>query len=94
MRVSRRTVLALGGSLAALLSGIALWRSRSPAGAAPSDAAHRAMERVVDHNGWMLTAADKKKILGSQPSAPATPPSDGGVKTLPPRDADSDADAP
>jgi hypothetical protein len=52
------------------------------------------MERVVDHNGWMLTAADKKKILGSQPSAPATPPSDGGVKTLPPRDADSDADAP
>jgi hypothetical protein len=23
------------------------------------------MERVVDHNGWMLTAADKKKILDS-----------------------------
>jgi hypothetical protein len=65
MRVSRRTVLALGGSLAALLSGTALWRSRSPAGGAPAGAANRAMERVVDHNGWMLTAADKKKILAS-----------------------------
>ena len=64
MRVSRRTVLALGGSLAALLSGTALWRSRSPAGDAPSGA-HRPMERVVDHNGWVLTAADKKKILAS-----------------------------
>jgi hypothetical protein len=65
MRVSRRAVLAWGGSLAALLSGTALWRSRSPAAGAPPGAAHRAMERVVDHNGWMLTAADKKKILAS-----------------------------
>jgi hypothetical protein len=94
MRVSRRTVLALGGSLAALLSGTALWRSRSPAGAAPSGAAGRAIERVVDHNGWILTAADKKKILGSQLSAPAAPSSDSGAKAPPPRDADSDADAP
>ena len=82
MRMSRRTVLAMGGSLVALLSGAALWKAQSTRSVPPSGGPRRAIERVVDHRGWMLTAADKKK-LESQPSAAA-----------PPSNADAHADAP
>jgi hypothetical protein len=83
MRVSRRTVLALGGSLVALLSGAALWKTQSTRSAAISGGSLRAMERVVDHKGWMLTAADKKKLEG-RPTEAATPSSN----------ADAHADTP
>jgi hypothetical protein len=46
------------------------------------------MERLVDHRGWMLTAADKKKILEGQPAAPSP---DRGAEAPPPRDADAGA---
>lgn len=62
MRVSRRSVLAIGGSLVALLSGAAVWKTRSNAGVMRSTVAPQAMAQAVDYNGWMLTAADKKKM--------------------------------
>jgi hypothetical protein len=30
-------------------------------------------DRYVDHNGWMLTAADKKKVIEQQLVAPPAP---------------------
>lgn len=62
MRVSRRSVLAIGGSLVALLSGAAVWKTRSSPGVQRSTADRQSMEQAVDYNGWMLTAADKKKM--------------------------------
>jgi hypothetical protein len=94
MRVSRRTVLTFGGSVVALLSGAALWKAQSVGPSPPSGGSRETMERLVDHRGWMLTAADKKKILERQPTAPAAPSSDRGVEAPPPRDADRAADAP
>lgn len=65
MRVTRRTILALGGSLVALASGTAVWKSRSRSVARPGAAPETGV-RVVDHKGWMLTAADKEKLLGTR----------------------------
>ena len=62
MRVSRRSVLAIGGGLVAVLSGAAVWKTRSNAGVMRSTVGRPAMEQAVDYNGWMLTAADKKKM--------------------------------
>jgi hypothetical protein len=74
MRMSRRTILALGGSLVALASGTAVWKSRWRSGGL-SGASPGTTVRVVDHKGWMLTVADKEKILekrdaDSDPAAP------------------------
>jgi hypothetical protein len=80
MQVSRRTALALGGSLVALLSGAAIWKTQSTRGTSTPHGSPRAMERVVDHKGWMLTAADQKKLL-EQPAAPAVPSSNADADT-------------
>ena len=74
MRMTRRTILALGGSVVAVVSGTAVWKSRSR-NAARSGEPPETSARVVDHKGWMLTAADKEKILetrnaGSDADAP------------------------
>ena len=66
MRVSRRSVLAIGGGLAALLSGAAVWNTRSHPEVQRSIADREPMEQAVDYNGWMLTAADKKKMVDAQ----------------------------
>jgi hypothetical protein len=62
VQLSRRSVLAIGGGLVALLSGATVWKTRSDAGSMRSSVGDRAMEQTVDYNGWMLTAADKKKM--------------------------------
>jgi hypothetical protein len=62
VRVSRRSALAIGGSLVALLSGAAVWKTRSHPGVQRSTADRQSMAQAVDYNGWMLTAADKKKM--------------------------------
>ena len=72
MRVSRRTMLAVGGSLVAVLSGAAVWKSRSVTSATRPGGARHLMEQAVDYNGWMLTVADRKKLLGAESHA-ATP---------------------
>ena len=71
MRVSRRTMLAVGGGLVAALSGAAVWKTR-PVTSPTHSGARRLMEQAGDYNGWMLTAADKKKLLGAESHA-ATP---------------------
>ena len=63
--------LAIGLATAvALASGAAFWKTR------PSTRPHSAAQSphptdVVDHRGWMLTAADKKKIVEGLPGPPA-----------------------
>jgi len=71
MRVSRRQLLALGGSAVALASGAAFWKTRSSTRPHPA-AASPYPTNVVDHRGWMLTAADKKKIVEGAPAPPAS----------------------
>jgi hypothetical protein len=66
VRVSRRSVLAIGGSLVALFSGAAVWKTRSHPEVQRSTADRQPMEQAVDYNGWMLTAADKKKMVDAQ----------------------------
>ena len=70
MRLSRRQLLALGGSAVALASGAAFWKTRSSTRPHPA-AASPYPTNVVDHRGWMLTAADKKKIVESLPGPTA-----------------------
>ena len=71
MRVSRRQLLALGGSAVALASGAALWKTKSSKPRHSATASPHTTD-VVDHRGWMLTAADKKKIVEGAPAPPAS----------------------
>ena len=71
MRVSRRQLLALGGSAVALASGAALWKTKSSKPRHPAAASPHTTD-VVDHRGWMLTAEDKKKIVQGPPAPPAS----------------------
>ena len=70
MRVSRRTILAFGGSLLALFSGTAIWRSQSNRSVPPSRNGERPLH-VIDHNGWMLTASDIERLQRRASAQPA-----------------------
>jgi hypothetical protein len=72
-QVSRRAFLAASGGLVALASGAIFWRSGTPRSRARRMAGPPVSDRYVDHNGWMLTAADKKKVIEQQLVAPPAP---------------------
>ena len=66
VRLSRRAFLAAagGGGLVAAASATAIWRSRRPT--SPPHDTRKAAEPLVDQEGWIVTAADKKKVPGDQ----------------------------
>jgi hypothetical protein len=64
--VSRRAFLTAGGGLVALASAAIFWSSGASSTRARLQTDRPALDRYVDHNGWMLTAADKKKISERQ----------------------------
>ncbi len=72
-QVSRRAFLAASGGLVALASGAIFWRSGTSGSRARRMAAPPLSDRYVDHNGWMLTAADKKKVMEQPLVAPPAP---------------------
>jgi hypothetical protein len=59
-RVSRRSLFALAGSGAALLSLFAFWRPRESGVEAAR--AEPAAPPLVDHDGWILTPEDKQAL--------------------------------
>ena len=73
-QVSRRAFLAASGGLVALASGAIFWRSGTSRSRAHRMAGSPVSDRYVDHNGWMLTVADKKKVIAQQLVAPPPAP--------------------
>jgi hypothetical protein len=70
-QVSRRAFLAAGGGLLALASGVIFWRSRAFSTRTRRPSSPPRSDSYVDHKGWMLTAADKKKVSENQAVSPA-----------------------
>ena len=60
-RLSRRSLFALAGSGAAIVSIAAVWRRR-PGGAAAARPVAPPAEPVVDHDGWIVTPEDKQAL--------------------------------
>jgi hypothetical protein len=72
-QVSRRAFLAASGGLVALASGAIFWRSGTSRPRARRVAGPPVADGYVDHNGWMLTTADKKRVIEQQLVAPPAP---------------------
>ncbi len=72
-RLSRRAWLGVaGGALLAAGSAAVVWKSSGP-GAARHSAATGAPAPYVDHEGWMLTPADKQRLAQAGPAAVPSP---------------------
>jgi hypothetical protein len=71
---SRRAFLtAAGGGLLALISASIVWRSGRSWTQAPKTDPFASSTGYVDHNGWMLTPADKQKLTSMQTGTPGVP---------------------
>jgi hypothetical protein len=72
-RLSRRAWLTVtGGTLVAAGSAAVLWKSGRP-GAARGSTGAGAPASYVDHDGWMLTPADKQRLELTSPPAVQSP---------------------
>ena len=66
--LSRRAWFAVaGGALLAAGSAAVVWKTERP-GAARRPAAADATAAYVDHEGWILTPADKQRLAQSPPA--------------------------
>lgn len=69
MHLSRRGWLALaGGSLLAAGSAAVVWKAGPPRATPPSGTAGPPAA-YVDHEGWMVTPADKQRLVQTSPAA-------------------------
>lgn len=66
--ISRRALFSLFGSGVAVASAVVLWRRRTPdAGAEPPR--HPGVIPYADHQGWMVTPAEKQRLAAAIPPA-------------------------
>jgi len=73
LRLSRRAWLGVaGGALLAAGSAAVVWKSSGP-GAARHPTASGAPAPYVDHEGWMLTPADKQRLAQATPAVVQSP---------------------
>ena len=63
-RLTRRALFSVLGSGVAVVTGAVLWRRRAPdAEAAPPRA--RTVVPYADHDGWMVTPAEKQRLTAA-----------------------------
>jgi|SoiMethySBSTD1v2_1073268.scaffolds.fasta_scaffold2150941_2 hypothetical protein len=65
-RLSRRALFSLAGSAVAVASAAVLLRRRAPDAEAATPR-HRGVIPYADHEGWMVTPAEKERLAAAPP---------------------------